>query len=159
MASTVGKLTMETDLSSYDLQLIGHGSLGLSWEDWGLSFRLAQAFGWEPAGTLAPGDYTHCGGPAAFIGDWHGGYFTAELQQVTDMDAKALSAALRAAISAWDNGQDMSVQQLRAFVSIPKSYDSLHNSNCRLRAKGRVSYLHTPSKLKRNEWVARGSDI
>lgn len=70
------------------VDFIGHGDLSLHWQAWRACFELALAFGWAPVGTVAHRDYS---------GPWRGTYFTNDLQEVTDEDARALAAALRRA--------------------------------------------------------------
>lgn len=71
------------------VDFIRHGDdLSLNWQAWRACFELARAFGWAPVGTVAHRDYS---------GPWSGTYFTNDLQEVTDEDARALAAALRRA--------------------------------------------------------------
>ncbi len=105
----------------FDVELVGIGSLGLSWQEWGAVVSLAKAFGWA----AKSGDPT----PASesdlpFGKNWDGLPFTGEIQQVTDAAAMALATALRAAITAWETDQALTTPQLRAFAPVPKARDS-----------------------------------
>jgi hypothetical protein len=39
------------------VDLIGHGGASFTWDAWRSCLEIAIAFGWEPAGTIAPPDY------------------------------------------------------------------------------------------------------
>jgi hypothetical protein len=62
---------------------------------WAALLQLAVQYGWEPAGTQAPGFMAR--GHAIASKDWDGSYTFNDGQTVTDTDAKALAAALRRA--------------------------------------------------------------
>jgi hypothetical protein len=80
---------------------MGMDILGRGWDFscsaafWAECLAVAQACGWEPAGTIAPAP-CHQGGNRA----WNGGYRSNDYQEVTDADARAFSAALYRAIDA-----------------------------------------------------------
>jgi hypothetical protein len=60
---------------------------------WSPLLEAAEAFGWQPAGTLPPRE------PEDFPPDkWSGGYHSNDYQAVTDADARNLAKALRRAI-------------------------------------------------------------
>ena len=109
---------------SVDVELAGHGSLGLTWEEWRTCYNLAKAFGWKPAGTLGPEDRTHWGGQAGINPEFDMGYFSKNSQRVTDADAKAFAQALQTAMSTWNAGQELTLEQHRAFMGVPKHFDS-----------------------------------
>jgi hypothetical protein len=63
--------------------------------DWGQILRLAQAYGWQPAGTVIDeGDL--CNFPN---GRWDGGYQTNDYQRVTADDARNIANALDRALN------------------------------------------------------------
>jgi len=66
------------------VDLIGHGGASFNWDCWRKCLDIAIAFGWQPAGTIAPPDYD---------GDWNGGYCSNDFQEVSDSDARALGVA------------------------------------------------------------------
>jgi len=84
--------------------------LGCDWEYdcraifWVEILQIAEAFGWKPAGTLAPRVQYETPTGWEYYGDpdmeWSGGYTSNDWQRVTDEDARAFSAALRRAIDA-----------------------------------------------------------
>lgn len=82
-----------------------HGDVSFNWSAWEHCLDVALAFGWQPAGTVAPTD---------FRGDWDGTYFTNDLQEVTDEDARALGAALHRAVAAIRTGHDLTALQAKA---------------------------------------------
>jgi len=90
------------------IDLIGHGDLSLHWQAWRACFELALAFGWQPAGTVAPSGYAQ---PAR----WTGTYFTNDLQEVCDDDALALAAALRRAHTALMTKTRLTKEQTQAW--------------------------------------------
>jgi hypothetical protein len=91
------------------VDFIGQGDhLSLHWQAWRACFELALAFGWSPVGTVAPCDYP---GPAR----WCGTYFTNDLQEVTDDDARALAAALRGAHTALRTKTRLTKEQTQAW--------------------------------------------
>jgi hypothetical protein len=85
-----------------------HGDTSFNWPAWRGCFELALAFGWKPAGTVAPCDYD---GP----GRWDGTYFRNDLQAVTDEDASALAVALRRALAAQRAGT-LTAEQAKAWA-------------------------------------------
>ena len=56
-------------------------------EHWSVFLNVAQRYGWQPAGTLAPPAW-----PRREV--WSGQYGTRDGQRVSDEDARALAAAL-----------------------------------------------------------------
>src|SRR5262249_56636280 len=87
------------------VDLIGHGGASFNWDSWGKCFDIAIAFGWQPAGTIAPSDYH---------GDWKGGYCSNDLQEVSDSDARALGLALHRAVASVRTGQTLTEEQAKA---------------------------------------------
>src|SRR5262249_46886215 len=74
-----------------------HGDCHFSTAEWVRVLTLAEAYGWQPAGTeLAYIEYPD--GTVESGDDWDGNYWTNDLQQVTVADAAALAAALRRAL-------------------------------------------------------------
>ena len=71
------------------VDLMGHGGASFTWDAWRSCFNIALAFGWEPGKTLAPENYE---------GEWKGGYFSNDYQEVTPEDAHALADALFMAV-------------------------------------------------------------
>jgi hypothetical protein len=92
------------------VDFIGHGGFSLSWHAWRACFDLAVAFGWEPTGTVAPCEHA---GPAR----WKGTYFTNDLQEITDADARALAAALCRAHAALRTRQQLTDEQSSAWAN------------------------------------------
>src|ERR1035437_4428929 len=88
------------------IDLVGHGGASLNAVAWGYCLDIAVAFGWQPAGTVAPPD-NH--------GEWCGTYCTNDLQEVTDDDARALGAALRQAVTALRTEQNLTEEQAKAW--------------------------------------------
>lgn len=56
-------------------------------EHWSVFLNVAQRYGWQPAGTVAPRSW-----PRGAV--WSGQYATSDGQGVSDEDARALAAAL-----------------------------------------------------------------
>jgi hypothetical protein len=81
---------------------MGMDILGSDWDFgcgavfWAECLALARAFGWEPAGTVAPAP-CHQGD---CYDAWNGNYLTNDYQEVTDADAHAFAMALYRAIDA-----------------------------------------------------------
>ena|SRR5436305_10249625 len=72
------------------VDLVGHGSEeSFNWAAWRALYQIAISFGWKPAGTLPP---------EGFVGEWNAGYFSNDLQAVTDADALAMGKALNRAL-------------------------------------------------------------
>jgi hypothetical protein len=89
---------------SYDL--VGHGGARIDEDSWIKAFDIAVAFGWEPAGTLAPSDCDY--------GDqWNGTYFGPGGQEVTHDDARAFGLALHRAITALRTGESLTGEQAK----------------------------------------------
>jgi hypothetical protein len=59
---------------------------------WSFLLSLAEAYGWQPAGTLPPLEFSS--------EEWRGGYFSNDGQLVTSEDAHALAKALQLALDA-----------------------------------------------------------
>jgi hypothetical protein len=108
----------------YDIELTGHGAIGLSFEEWGNCLRLAKAFGWQPAGTVSPVADTQCARTEGQSVEWDGNYASKDLQQVTDADAMALSAALRTGVRAWERIEGLTIHEFDAVRRVPKSFES-----------------------------------
>jgi hypothetical protein len=87
------------------VNLIGHGGASFNWASWRKCLDIAIAFGWQPAGTIAPPDYD---------GDWDRGYFSNDLQEVSDSDARALGRALHRAVTSVRKGQALTEEQATA---------------------------------------------
>lgn len=81
---------------------MGMDILGSNWDFgcgvvfWAECLALAKAFGWEPAGTVAPAP----GHQGDYYDAWDGNYRTNDYQEVTDADAHAFAMALYRAIHA-----------------------------------------------------------
>lgn len=103
-----------------DLEFIGRGTMTIALEAWRKCFTLAQAFAWQPAGTLAPVQLDVPG----YVTDWDGNYFECRLQRVTDDDASALARALRSAISMRNFDIELTDRQLAAFQGVSKEVDA-----------------------------------
>jgi hypothetical protein len=71
--------------------------------------EIAIAFGWQPAGTVAPPNYDR---------EWNGTYFTNDLQEVTDSDARALGAALHQAVTSLRTREALTEEQTKAVDGI-----------------------------------------
>ena len=97
------------------VDLIGHGGASFNWHRWRACLDVAVAFGWEPAGTVAPDPRKWNGLPVvAPEGDWNGTYCTNDYQEVTDLDARALGLALHRALAALSTGQTVTEEQANA---------------------------------------------
>ena len=85
---------------------------------WAGCLTLAEAFGWRPAGTLAPCVRYETPTGWEYYGDpdmeWSGGYCTNDYQQVTDDDARAFAAGLKRAIDAVMMESPLTVEQTKA---------------------------------------------
>jgi hypothetical protein len=86
----------------------GHGDASSSLQTWVAVYNVALAFGWKPAGTVAPEMFP---GP----GRWDGTYFTSDFQKVRDDDAIALAAALRRALAALEARKRLTKKQTEAW--------------------------------------------
>ena len=64
----------------------GHGDASFNWSAWGYCLNIAVAFGWQPAGTVAPPDYD---------GEWCGSYSYNDFQEVTDARSEPSKSILR----------------------------------------------------------------
>ena len=87
------------------VDLIGRGGASFNWDSWRKCLGIAIAFGWQPDGTIAPPDHD---------GDWNRGYFSNDLQEVSDSDARALGLALHRAVSSVRTGQALTEAQAKA---------------------------------------------
>jgi hypothetical protein len=75
-----------------------HGPQGYwscNWRAWRFLLNAAQEFGWQPRGTLPPHDCE---------GEWKGGYYSNDWQEVTPEDARELGEALQKAIASVRSG-------------------------------------------------------
>lgn len=95
------------------------GGLSLSWTAWAYCLDVAQAFGWQPEGTLPPPDPEDHNGPPANDETWDGSYYTNDFQTISDSDAHALAAALDRAIVALTSEQ-MTDEQHRVLFGDPR---------------------------------------
>ena len=59
---------------------------------WRLALEIAERHGWNPAGTIAPGDWEG-------EEEWEGDYFTMDGQRVSPEDAARLAVALEKALA------------------------------------------------------------
>jgi hypothetical protein len=118
------------------IELIGNGTVGLSFEEWGNCYRLARAFGWLPAGTVAPAANTRWAQTEGLTAEWDGNYFSNDQQQVADDDSKALSAALQTAVMAWDRVEELTMQEFDALRRVPRAFDSYVTRVADYAAKG-----------------------
>jgi hypothetical protein len=91
------------------VDLIGHGGASFNGETWRRCLDIAIAFGWQPAGTIAPPDHDR---------DWDGGYFSNDLQEVSDADAGALGRALHRAVTSVRTGGPLTEEQAKAVAGI-----------------------------------------
>jgi hypothetical protein len=107
-----------------DIELRGHGSVGLSFEEWGNCLRLAKAFGWQPVGTVARGTNPRWTVVKAPADAWDGNYTDKEFQEVTDSDAKAFSLALTAGQAAWERVNELTMAEFDALRRIPRCFQS-----------------------------------
>ena len=87
------------------VDLIGRRNSRFSAGAWDYCLEVAVAFGWKPAGTVTPLD---------FSGEWSGTYCSNDFQIVTDKDARALAAALHRAIFALSTNQTQTENQTKA---------------------------------------------
>jgi hypothetical protein len=101
-------------IMSYDL--IGRENTFFNNIGWHYCLDVAIAFGWKPAGTIAPLDFT---------GEWCGSYYGNDSQIVTDKDARALAAALYRAIYALSTGQDLTEDQAKLWDGDGESIEAL----------------------------------
>jgi hypothetical protein len=83
------------------VDLMGNGGYSMNWAGWRSMLKLAQMFGWCPAGTMEmdylEGHWSHPN-EATYAGK-RLGYFSNDGQLVTDPDASALAAVLRRALA------------------------------------------------------------
>jgi hypothetical protein len=86
-------------------ELFGHGGASFNSAAWGSSLVVAEAFGWEPTGTIMPDDCE---------GTWNGSYFSNDLQRVTRQDARELGLALHRAIAAIRAGNALTEEHAKA---------------------------------------------
>jgi hypothetical protein len=97
------------------VDLFGHGGASLNWHAWRWCLEVAEAFGWQPAGTAPPA--WNEGGPippASRDREWSGTYFSNDFASVTDSDARALASALFRAIDALRTNQPLTPEQAAA---------------------------------------------
>ena len=74
-----------------DLRNDGGETIKLTNRHWAVMLTLAETFGWQPAGTLAPKEWH---GP----GEWAGRYDSSDGQFVLEEDAKSLARHLHGAV-------------------------------------------------------------
>jgi hypothetical protein len=101
------------------VDFMGHGGASLNWSAWRSCCAIAKAFGWRPAGTLAPTFYGPYEVPEDF--EWKGDYFSNAWQKVTDDDARAFGLALQNALTALRSGQELTKEQREALGNTPVS--------------------------------------
>ena len=89
------------------------GDIWASVFEWGQLLRLAQSYGWVPAGTVL--DEPNVG--------WNGGYQTNDWQRVTVDDARNLADALSRALH--DLPADDKRRSLTVPVELPRAYHNL----------------------------------
>jgi hypothetical protein len=87
--------------------------LWLSVFEWGNLLRLAETYGWIPAGTILDDPHEK----------WNGGYQTNDHQRVTADDARNLAGALSRALP--DLPGDEKRRSMTNYVELPSTY---HNS-------------------------------
>lgn len=95
-----------------DLIGAGRSVFSANWSYWRHCLRIASAFGWVPAGTIAPEEWS---GEES----WCGTYFSNDLQKVLDHDAKSLAQALDHARDALANYDPLTADQMVALRSYP----------------------------------------
>ena len=90
------------------VDLLGHGDACFSFATWHGCLELALAFGWQPAGTIAP---YGCKGP------WDGTYSGNDGQGVSSEDARAMAEALYRAVTALKPKQKLTAKQRKAWAN------------------------------------------
>jgi hypothetical protein len=120
------------------------GSFGCNWSYWRSCLTIAVAFGWDPAGTIAPTDWDH-------RTPWDGSYFINSFQEVSDEDARSLAEALDRAAGALANGDPLTNEQKEALYPVPDPFwetaagvAMLEKLDAARKASGRSSKLDDP---------------
>ncbi len=83
-----------------DLTNVAGGTARFSNRSWRNVLKLAYEYGWRPLGTEIEDEWivVETGEPTRQIDDWNGGYFTNDLQWVTEEDAERIADALEDAL-------------------------------------------------------------
>lgn len=120
----------------YDVELTGHGFIGLTSDQWGLTFRLAKAFGWctdtfNPVGQNEPAK--------PYMVDDKG--FPVEIFKINSTDAGSLAQALTDAINALETDQNLSISQITAMAPVPRGNESFIAQVAAYAAKGGFQLL------------------
>ena len=89
------------------------GDIWSSVFEWGQLLRLAQAYGWVPAGTVLDDSNI----------DWNGSYQTNDRQRVTTNDARNLADALSRALR--DLPADDKRRSVTVSVELPRAFHNL----------------------------------
>ena len=92
------------------------GGMHLNESEWRSCFKLAETFGWSPAGTVS----TTLQDEDVEQG-WTGLYFTSDWQKVTDDDARSLGMALERALLARKTNLELTTEQTEALQDAPIS--------------------------------------
>src|SRR5262249_46205356 len=87
------------------VDLIGRGGASFNSDSWRKCLGIAIAFGWQPAGTIAPPDHD---------AGWDRGYFSNALQEVADAESRALGVAIHRAVASVRTGQGLTEAQGKA---------------------------------------------
>ena len=120
----------------FDVELTGHGFIGLTAEQWGLTFRLAKAFGWctdifTPVSQDAPAKLNMVDDRGVSV----------EIHQINSVDAGGLALALGSAIRAWETELDLTASQTTAIMPVPRGIDSFIVQVAGYAAKGEFQLL------------------
>jgi hypothetical protein len=109
---------------------------------WGECLDVAEAFGWNPAGTLPIEQMPAGKSEAQLESEWDNTYLLSN-RRVTDLDAHALGVALYRAVSVVEAGSDMTDQQKEALARFESGAAEIVGGRqgflARLEAKGRTS--------------------
>lgn len=105
----------------FDVELVGVGSLGLSWQEWSAIVGLGKAFGWAESIEDPPEGSAF---ELPFGKNFDGNPFVGEIQKVTEPAASGLAQALRAAITASDTNQELTLQQIRAIMPVLRNLNT-----------------------------------
>jgi hypothetical protein len=89
------------------------GNIWASVFEWGQLLRLAQSYGWVPAGTVLDEPNV----------DWNGGYQTNDWQRVTADDAHNLADALARALG--DLPADDKLRSVTVLIELPPAFHNL----------------------------------
>ena len=104
------------------VDLLGrHGDLSFNWDGWRGCLAVAVAFGWKPTSTVMPSPRKSNVLDDTDRKNWGGSYFTND-QEVTDVDASALSLALHRALAALATGQTLTEEQANTLEGMTGGY-------------------------------------